>query len=245
VVNELKGLRGYENFPLTDAEYRQMLSGEVVFRGRQVPGTPLLEGVVGRVIELPAWKLWRVVVDENHHNEYMPQLKYACVLKGRGHGRLIYDFLDIPMVSDRQWVVETTQRPDLWKQSGGRLWYTSFATPANQKALIDAGLADGRIPNEIKELQEDAVTIRTSRASYTLIELGPSRSILEYRAFSDPAGQIPATILNYGAPATMKKLVAVVEERTRKADAHFAAPGHPFIPDPLDRAMGQTAPARP
>lgn len=245
IVTYLKSilpLRSYETFSFTDEEYLRVAKGESVFKTRDIAGTPIKEGGVSKLVNIPAWKIWRVVTDEYHHNQYMPQIKFATVLKGQGSGREIFDYLEIPIVSDRQWIVTALNWGDLWKKSAGKIWLVTFNTPKDQLDIITKNLESGKIPADIKKIQSDAIIIKESRASYTMIELPDGRTIVEYRAFSDPAGKIPASILNLGLPSTAKKLVNAIEERAKTADSHFSDPKHPIITDPIERPIGTTKP---
>jgi len=244
-LQSLEPLREHENFKFTVAEYAQVIGGESVFKARKLPGSDIAEGGVARILQVPAWQIWRAVVDEPHHKDFMPQIFFADVLEGAGQGRLIFDFLEIPFLDDRQWVVEAKHWGALWTKSSGRIWMASFKTPEDQAAVIRRGLQSGKIPDVVKALQEDAITIKESRASYTLIELPDGRTLVEYRVFTDPGGSIPAWALNGGAPLTAKKLVEVLETRAREAGPHYAQPGHPTLYDPAGRPMGLTRPTPP
>lgn len=233
--------------PMLNAEdYQKILAGKMAFKGREVAGTPFKEGTGGLILNVPAWKLWRAVVDEFHHEEFMPGVSYSDVVRGSGEGRFIYQMFaaPVPFVAVRHWIVSAHHQSDLWKKSGGVVWQARFKAIPDMKTAVDKAIADQKLP--AKPANEDltgAVLVVKSTASWTLVEMGPNETLAEYRAFSDPGGSIPASALNTFAPETAEQLLKAVAKQGAK-DGHYGAT-HPGLTDPLYRPMAPGVAPRP
>ena len=60
---------------------------------------------------------------------------------------------------------------------------------------------------------EGSGNIRESRGSWTLIPVSAERTVVVYRLLTDPGGRLPAWIVDYTAPRTLRRVLASVRER--------------------------------
>lgn len=237
-MNQLRIETGDVKPMLSQNDYQKILAGKMAFQGREVAGTEFKEGTGGLILKVPAWKLWRAVVDEFHHEEFMPGISYSDVVRGSGEGRFIYQMFaaPVPFVAVRHWIVSAHHQSELWKKSEGVVWQARFKAIPEMKGAVDKAIGDQKLP--ARPANEDltgAVLVVKSTASWTLVELGQNETLAEYRAFSDPGGSVPSSALNTFAPETAEQLLKAVAKQGAK-DGHYGA-NHPGLTDPLYRPM--------
>ena len=61
---------------------------------------------------------------------------------------------------------------------------------------------------------EGSGNVRESRGSWTLVPLDAERTVVVYRLLTDPGGRLPAWIVDFAAPRTLRRVLAAVAERS-------------------------------
>ncbi len=65
---------------------------------------------------------------------------------------------------------------------------------------------------------EGSGNIRGSIGSWTLLPVEPDRTVVIYRVLTDPGGRLPAWIVDYAAPRTLRSVLEAVRERVSSRD---------------------------
>ena len=60
---------------------------------------------------------------------------------------------------------------------------------------------------------EGSGNIRESRGSWTLIPVSAERTLVVYRLLTDPGGRLPAWVVDYAAPRTLRQVLNAVRDR--------------------------------
>ncbi|MDE2690123.1 MAG: hypothetical protein OXI49_06365 [Acidobacteriota bacterium] len=60
---------------------------------------------------------------------------------------------------------------------------------------------------------EGSGNIRESRGSWTLIPVSADRTVVVYRLLTDPGGRLPAWVVDYAAPRTLRQVLNAVRDR--------------------------------
>ena len=60
---------------------------------------------------------------------------------------------------------------------------------------------------------EGSGNIRESRGSWTLIPVSAQSTVVVYRVLTDPGGRLPAWVVDYAAPRTLRRVLGAVRDR--------------------------------
>ena len=166
------------------AQVQKAIAGEKVKGIEIVDGVPAAKGYGLSVVNMPIEKLWAAVVDADQHAGTMP-LQASKKIQGKrcGHNHVIFQYIDLPVISDRWWVTRIKFNSALYTATEGKVWELGFQDEHKNQALIDS--VD-------PALKGDGVPISWTKGSWTMVALGPSRTFVQYYVWSDPGGNIPA-----------------------------------------------------
>lgn len=169
---------------ITPAQVSQALAGQRVKGIEVVEGVSAAKGYGLAVVNLPVEKLWGAIIDADLHENAMP-LKESRKLQGKrcANNHLIFQYIDLPVISDRWWVTRIKYNASLYTSSGGKVWELGFEDVHKDQALLD-----GVDP----ALKGDGLPIAWTKGSWTMIPLSPTRTFVQYYVWSDPGGSIPA-----------------------------------------------------
>jgi len=84
---------------VTVGQVRAALGGTTVTDLEMVEGVKAAKGYGLKVYDLPVAALWKAVVDERHHANYLP-VQVSKVIRGdpTQTGRTIFQYIDLPVV---------------------------------------------------------------------------------------------------------------------------------------------------
>ncbi len=153
-------------------------------------------GVV--VFALPVEQVWRAVSDGEHQDGYL-SITESRFLAGEPGNRILLQAIDLPLVSDRWWIVRQGYNFDLYVRSDQRVWELYWTDVLSDSAL----LAELGTP-------EDGIPIAWTSGSWYLIDLGDDRTLVEYHVWTDPGGRLPVSAATlFAASAVMDTLEAI------------------------------------
>ncbi|MDP6934966.1 MAG: hypothetical protein QGG40_18740, partial [Myxococcota bacterium] len=163
--------------------YRQALRGETVTGIEVVEGVKAAKGYGIKVYDLPIEALWKAVIDEPHFAGRLP-VSVSRVVKGdaRTHDHVLYQYLEVPIISDRWWMTHMYFNGDLYRSSGGRAWELSWSDSTHDpglRAQLDPSLFDEGEP------------VAWTTGAWLLVRLDDDRTLAEYHVWTDPGGSIP------------------------------------------------------
>ncbi|MBW1879644.1 MAG: hypothetical protein JRJ84_14880 [Deltaproteobacteria bacterium] len=158
--------------------------------GKRVAGVQFVEGVAAgqgwgvAVYDLPIEAVWWAVNSEDVHEDWL-RVEVSQVVDGEAYrdGRAVFQYLPLPVVKDRWWVVRVQNNEDIRRASGGRM-FEKVMEDATDPALI-AG-------TPLAQRVERGRAVAWTRGSWLLIGLADGRTVAEYFVWSDPGGMIPA-----------------------------------------------------
>jgi len=206
---------------ITVEQVRQALSGE------RVKGIQVIEGVAAALgyglttYDLPVADVWRAVADENHHEAYLP-VNNSLVVQGRAGAddHLIYQFMELPLVSDRWWVTRIRYNRALHTATNGQAWELAFSDVLGDAATL-AGLD--------QSLLAEGIPLAWTRGAWLFVSLGASRTLTQYVVWSDPGGSLPtAAASRFSAGAVVSTLDSVekmAREHIPRCSSSFWGPG--------------------
>ena len=185
-------------------------------------GSEVLGATVFDVCDVEAWRIWLAICDRDHHEEFMPHIREGVCLADFGHSRLVYQYLALPAVRDRHWVIRTRTNGPLWQQSGRSVWESSWVLEPDAEDLIQTYIEAGAIEKVSAEQAEDAIITPRNDGCWLLVDLPDGRCFVAYQDLSDIGGRVPAWLVNELGPSGLASLVQKVEERALQIELYFS-----------------------
>ncbi len=206
---------------LSESDFVRLASGEPVIMQQTMEGTDTLGATVFHVAEVQAWQIWLAICDRDHHEEFMPHIREGVCLDDFGHSRLVYQYLSLPAVKDRHWIIRTRTNGPLWATSGHTVWESYWELEPDAQSLIEAYAEQGVIEKITSDEIDAAVVTPRNDGCWLLIDLPDGRCFIAYQDLSDIGGKIPSWLVNEFGPGGLVKLVREVEKRAANIDQHF------------------------
>jgi hypothetical protein len=153
------------------------------------------------VVDLPVEAVWMAINDEARMAGRLP-VSMSTVIGGQARKapRRVFEYMPLPIVSDRWWVVDVAHNAALYEASGGRLWEASWSD-----ATAGASLPSGAVG----EAAADGHPVDWTYGGWLLVALADGRTVVEYYSWSDPGGAIPAGASRFAGGAVRQTLTAI------------------------------------
>ena len=189
--------------------YREALGGDIAKGIEFVEEVKAAKGYAVAVFDIPIAQLWRAVTDKDHHANQLPvQISRTVEGQPRTHDHTIFQYLEVPLFTDRWWLVNITYNAALYTASEGKAWELVWRD-RNQDAALKAKLDP--------ETLEDGMPVAWTKGAWLLVDIGKGRTLIEYHTWSDPGGSVPV------GPATRlaaREVVSTLEGIARFAQTH-------------------------
>ena len=151
-------------------------------------GRRIREGCGFGLIEEPLAAVRDVVDAAGEFDEFMPRMRESDVEPVSPGVYLNRQVLDMPFpVQDRRYTLRV--ETETFATSSGSGWRARWT------------------------YVEGSGNVRTSTGSWTLIPLGPERTVVVYQVLSDPGGMLSARIVDYAAPRTLRRVLESLRDR--------------------------------
>ena len=168
---------------VTPQQYASALAGEEVTGLIGVEGHGAKKGYGVRVVDVPIDKMWAAVNDDRGKVRYT-KLSYTEVVDGRHcqDGRRVFQFLPVPLVTDRWWQLDVRLNTAIAKASSGAVREMFFKSVNSDELATDTMRAQAR----------RGVRIAFAEGAWYLRDMGNGQTLVEYYTWSDPGGSIPS-----------------------------------------------------
>ncbi len=179
-----KAQRGIDTAPTIPAKtYQQALDGEIAKGIEVVEDIKAAKGYGVGVFDIPIGQLWKAITDEDHHAHHTA-VTMSETIKGtpRTHDHTIFQYLPVPLVSDRWWLVNIQYTGSLYTQSAGKIWEITWRDKNTDQSVVS--LLD------LAQF-EDAMPVAWTKGAWLLLKLDDGRTLIEYHTWSDPGGNVP------------------------------------------------------
>ena len=220
ILDPLRSQRAADAAPTVPADaYTRAASGEHVKGIQSVEGVAASKGWGVAVFDLPVEAVWKAVNDEKRFAGRLPVSESAVVAGTPNRdGRYLFQYMPLPVVDDRWWVVHMDHNAGLYQQSGGVVWELSW------KDATDASRVAG---TSWEAKVEDATPVAWTHGSWLLVDL-EGKTLVEYFVWSDPGGSIPAGPASKFAGGAVLDTLAAMEQLARehagKSEGGFVRP---------------------
>lgn len=188
--------------------YEAALNGEITSGIEVVPEVKAAKGYGVSVVNAPIATVWKAVADEDHHANALP-ISHSMTVQGqaRSPDHTVFQYMDVPLLTDRWWLVRIRYNAALYAASGGRAWELTW-----EDRLKDADLRNAINPT----LVEDGMPIAWSKGAWLLVDLGDGRTLIEYHTWSDPGGNVPAGPASRFAAGEVKNNLRSIADFARR-----------------------------
>ena len=168
---------------ISQDEITRAFTGEIVAGVEVVENIKAGKGYAIGVFDVPIGRIWRGVCDEDHHAGAL-KVDRSEVVEGaaRADDRTLFQYLDVPIVSDRWWLVQLSFNEHLYTASQSRAWELSWVDRQGDTALRTR--LGPRYTGK-------GVGVAWTKGAWLLIDLGNGRTFIEYHTWSDPGGKVP------------------------------------------------------
>ncbi len=197
---------------ISSAAIQRALAGEAV-HGVETDGGPGRGWVVQKV-DLAVEALWGAIVDNDHQAEFF-QIDQSKVIGGNPTDRYTFQLLELPVVTDRWWVVRQRFNSSLYQASEGRVWEVSWIDHLEDTELLSTlSLPSGSMP------------VVGAEGSWFLVDLGNDQTLVEYYCWTDIGGLVPQSVAaKFAAGAVDRHINSVVEmARDHECEAEGVRP---------------------
>ena len=205
--------------------YQTALNGTTTSGIEVVEDIKAAKGYGVAVIDVPIATLWKAVTDEDHHANALP-ISHSKTIEGtpRSPNHTIFQYMDIPLLTDRWWVVRIRYNAELYTKSNGRAWELVW-----EDRIKETDLRRHLDP----DLLEDGMPIAWSKGAWLLVDIGGGRTLVEYHTWSDPGGNVPAGPASRFAAGEVKNnlngIARFARNHTPRCGGTFVKPnGHPL-----------------
>jgi hypothetical protein len=210
-VAPLRSLRLLDDAPqISTDDYAKALQGKVATGLADKPGHKARIAWGVGVIDVSIDRVWAAVNDDKSKVEYT-DLEHIVLLKGElcGPDRTVFQYLGVSLLTDRWWVVDQRQNIALQSQSGGKAREVTWESVDDMQGAI-VGHA------EASDWAAKGIPVGSTHGSWFLVDLGESRTLVEYHALSDPGGSVPARMASSFAAGsistTMESMAQLAEK---------------------------------
>ncbi len=174
--------------------------GTIQIFKREKKGRPVNE-VTGKMeIPLPPWVLRNVINDVGNYKDFMPYTLKSKVLKTEGKTAYSYQFLELPFISNRDYVLSTTNSTSVG--SDGQRTFTMEWDVANELA---------------PPLPDDTVRVDINRGHWIFSPQNKGKSTLvSYYLYTYPGGNVPIWLANRGNTTIIPKMFNIIAKQAQK-----------------------------
>lgn len=189
---------------------------EQAAKGRITTGLVAVEGHAARkawgvaVFEVPIARYWSAINDDAGKVTWT-KLTYAEVLEGGACAspRRVFQFLPVPLLTDRWWVFDMTTNKGMQSASDGRMREMRWATDG-----------DFSLPTaSSKEWGDKGIHIDFSVGSWLLLDLNGTHTLVEYHTWADPGGAFSARLASSFATNSIPETLAAMADFARAGAA--------------------------
>jgi hypothetical protein len=213
--------RGIETAPkIPSSAYQKALDGQVAKGIEVIEDIKAAKGYGVAVFDIPIAQMWKAIADEDHH-AHNTSVKMSETIQGtpRTHDHTIFQFLDIPVFTDRWWLVNIKYTSGLYTASGGKIWEITWQDRNKSTELV----------NMLDLTQfDDAIPVAWTKGAWLLMALDDGRTLIEYHTWSDPGGSVPVGLATRFAAGeveqNLRNMAKFAQGHTPTCTAQFHRP---------------------
>ena len=187
--------------------YETALSGVHVANIARVEGVSAAKAWGVAIIDQPVETVWMAINDDAVLADYLP-VERSLVVSGsaRRAPRRVFEYLSLPIINDRWWMVDVDHNAALFSSTEGLAWEQVW-TDATHESL----------PQTVSPIASGGIPVHWTHGSWLLIDLPSGRTLVEYYVWIDPGGAIPASSATLFASGAVKDTLRAVDTVSAQA----------------------------
>lgn len=185
-VAPLRSLRATNPPAIPESGYTRAIAGEVATGVTSAgDGKSRVWGVA--VVNVAIDRFWGAINDDQAKPRWT-DLAHLELLRGEwcAPKKTVFQYLDVDFFGDRWWVVEQLHNDALAKASNGSVRELGWRSVPDAEALLN---------ETAREWAARGVQVETTAGAWLLVDLQNGTTLVEYSAYSDPGGLVPAGVL--------------------------------------------------
>jgi len=208
-IEEYRAMRLAHGAPKPNADVVKRASG-----GTVVTGLYGNMAWAAAVLNVPIGQLWAGLNDETRHPPFTA-MGHSEILTGAPcqSGRSVFNYLPIPMVSDRWWVSHIRANDQLAAASGNSVRELTWFGTMEPSAVTSASG---------KKFMKEAEPIGSTRGAWFMVAIDQFNTYVEYFSATDPGAGVPSSLANRLAARGVHDQVLAIKK--------FATQGSPVCP---------------
>jgi len=194
--------------PISSATVAKLVDGHIETGLAEVAGKKAQIAWGVAVLDVSVARLFSAVNDDHNKPRYS-KLSHVNLLEGElcGERRLAFQFLPVPLINDRWWVIEQRRNTTLSTRSDGAV-----------RELVWSKVADGasRLDEASRAVAAGGIEAAENEGGWWLLALDADTTLLQFWALSDPGGRVPAGLASQFAGGSIRDTIGRMETLARK-----------------------------
>jgi hypothetical protein len=215
---------------LRERELRELRAGEVVRRYTPPAGPGLAAGVLGMMVaDVSRDELWITIRDGHLAVTEGLTERHISGSYDQPH-QVWFGMFELPApFRARHWRIHTKTELELARRTEGRVWESTWARLEDGGALNRRDATRGKLAGVKPRALKHAIYTVENHGSWLVIELGPRRCLLVYRATADLGGVIPHELVSAFARMRLETLLRGTVDQVNVARPHYIGDHAPII----------------
>ena len=184
--------------------YIAAVSGQVTSGLEKDPSTGVSKAWGVGVLDVHIEAVWRGLTDMVGFANWMPVDVAVAISNSQRSGAVVFQYIALPIVTDRWWCVQQQHNSALYSHSEGRAWELTWS---DQHGTPTCG--------DLPAISEDGMPVKWSRGAWLLIDRGDGTTLAEYTISSHPGGNLPAEQVARFAASRVPATIEGVESLAR------------------------------
>ncbi len=185
--------------------------GSLKIYKREKAGSEVKEVKAVGIIKAPAHAAKNVLDDLEHYPDFMPYVETAKILKRNGRTIINYQYLDTPLIADRDYVIERHDESS-WGKDGKPIYKLRWTSAK---------------PGVGPKPTDDAVRLTTVNGSWLLEPIDDNTTKGTYYLHTDPGGSLPGFVVNMANGKAIPGVFEAVEKQANKEKYKSKTPAYP------------------
>lgn len=211
-VAPVRALRTATRAPTIAADaYARVATGETVTGMEDVPGERARVAWGVAIVDVPVSAMFSAINDDKNKADYT-RLSHARIVEGSlcAAERTVFQMLEIPLITDRWWVIEQRINLAVHQATSGRAREMSWTkVPDGVTRLGDADRA----------VAAGGMEVSSTEGGWFLVDLDGSRTLVEFWAWSDPGGNVPVRLAQSFASGSIETTLQSMAQLARTGPA--------------------------
>lgn len=167
--------------------YSELDDGSVQTGLVDVPGSKARKAWGVAVVDVPVGALFSAINDDRNKVE-ITKLSHNSLVEGEfcGSRRVVFQYLPVPIITDRWWIVELRINESVAAATDGRVREMVWS-------MVDNGVS--KLGPADKAIADGGMSVASTYGGWFLVDLDGSHTLIEFWSYADPGGSVPVRLV--------------------------------------------------